>query len=98
MGKVNQLDEVVFESLYLDFKRVFVKGLSLRVGRQNLMRGEGFLLFEGNSGDGSRTTYFNAIDLAYTHQVQRFASAPLLAPRGQGHRRAIRSYCHPHRH
>ena len=23
MGKVNQLDEVVFESLYLDFKRVF---------------------------------------------------------------------------
>jgi len=68
MGKVNQLDEVIFESLYVDFKRVFVKGLSLRVGRQNLMRGEGFLLFEGNSGDGSRTTYFNAIDLAYTHK------------------------------
>ena len=61
-----RLDEIVFENLYIDFKKLFVKGLSLRVGRQNLIRGEGFLLLEGNPYDGSRSIYFNAADLAYS--------------------------------
>ncbi|MFB3827986.1 MAG: alginate export family protein [Bryobacteraceae bacterium] len=61
-----RMDEVVFESAYVDFKKVFVKGLSLRVGRQNLIRGEGFLMLEGNPYDGSRSIYFNAADLAYS--------------------------------
>jgi len=55
--------EVVFDTLYLDYR--FSPSLSVRVGRQNLMRGEGFVLFDGSSGDGSRTTYFNAINAAY---------------------------------
>jgi hypothetical protein len=60
MGKVNQFDEVIFDQTYLDFHPAFMKGWSLRVGRQNIMRGEGFVLFDGTSGDGSRTQYFNA--------------------------------------
>ncbi|MCW5976987.1 MAG: alginate export family protein [Bryobacteraceae bacterium] len=60
------LDEVAFESAYVDFKKVFVKGLSLRVGRQNITKGEGFLLFEGNPWDGSRTIYHNAAVLGYS--------------------------------
>lgn len=61
-----RLDEIVFENLYIDFKKLFVKGLSLRVGRQNLIKGEGFLFLEGNPYDGSRSIYFNAADLAYS--------------------------------
>jgi len=61
-----RLDEVAFEHAYIDIKKLFVKGLSLRVGRQNIMKGEGFLLSEGNPWDGSRSTYFNAANLAYS--------------------------------
>ena len=56
-------DEVVFESLYLDVKTG--GGWSTRIGRQNLTRGDGFLLFDGTPLDGSRTAYFNAVDATY---------------------------------
>jgi hypothetical protein len=56
-------DEVVFESLYLDVKTG--GGWSTRIGRQNLMRGDGFLVFDGNPLDGSRTAYFNALDATH---------------------------------
>jgi len=58
------MDEVIFETLYLDHR--FSDGAALRVGRQNLTRGDGFVLFDGNPGDGSRTQYFNALDLSWT--------------------------------
>lgn len=51
-------DEVIFETAYVDWK--LDPNVSVRVGRQNIMRGEGFVLFDGTSGDGSRTAYFNA--------------------------------------
>jgi hypothetical protein len=56
-------DEVVLENLYLDWK--IDPSVSVRVGRQNLMKGEGFVLFDGTSGDGSRTAYFNAVDVTF---------------------------------
>ena len=56
-------DEVIFESAYVDWK--FDSALSMKVGRQNIMKGEGFVLFDGTSGDGSRTAYFNAVDVTY---------------------------------
>ena len=75
------MDEVVFESLYLDFKKTFIPGVSLRVGRQDLMRGEGFILFDGSSGDGSRTAYFNAVDLAYSRKQSKLELIGILDPR-----------------
>jgi len=59
------LDEIIVENFYVDFQKMFGSHFSLRVGRQNLMRGEGFVLFDGNALDGSRTAYFNAVNLAY---------------------------------
>jgi hypothetical protein len=53
------------ETFYVDFQKMFGSNFSLRVGRQNLMRGEGFVLFDGNALDGSRTAYFNAVNLSY---------------------------------
>jgi hypothetical protein len=58
------LDEIVIENLYLDYR--FTDGASIRVGRQNLARGDGFILADGGPGDGSRTAYFNALDLGWT--------------------------------
>jgi len=80
LGKDNQVDEVVFENLYLDFRRVFAKGLSLRVGRQNLVAGEGFLLRDGTPGDGSRSLYLNAATLAYEFRQSRLELIGILNP------------------
>jgi len=52
--------EFVFENLYLDVKDAFDLPLDLRLGRQNLIYGEGFIMAEGTPLDGSRTIYFNA--------------------------------------
>lgn len=66
-----RVDEIIMDNAYIDFKKVFVKGLSLRVGRQNIIKGEGFLLLEGNPYDGSRSVYFNAVDLAYSFKKSK---------------------------
>jgi hypothetical protein len=75
-----RFDEVAFENLYVDFKKFLVKGLSLRVGRQNLTKGEGFLVFEGNPWDGSRSIYFNAVNLAYTWKKSQLEVIGILNP------------------
>jgi hypothetical protein len=80
-SKVNQFDEVIFDAAYLDFKKLFVKGLALRVGRQDIMKGEGFLLLEGNPGDGSRSIYFNAANLSYTFRKSKVEFLGILNPK-----------------
>jgi hypothetical protein len=65
MGKDRYFDEIFFEHAFIDINRLFIDGLSLRVGRQNFIRGDGFLFSDGGAGDGSRTRYFNGFDLAY---------------------------------
>jgi hypothetical protein len=76
-----QFDEVVFDTFNLDIKKLFVNGLSLKVGRQNLNRGEGFLLFEGTPWDGSRTVYFNAAVLGYTRKKSKLELIGISDPR-----------------
>ena len=63
------MDETVVENLYLDHR--FPGGASIRVGRQNLTKGDGFLLMDGSPLDGSRVAYFNAVDLAWTAGTSR---------------------------
>lgn len=55
------LDEIVVEHVYVDWK--IDKRHSLRAGRQNMMRGDGFVFNDGTPLDGSRTGYFNALQL-----------------------------------
>lgn len=59
------IDELVFDNFFVDIKNVFKTPLNLRIGRQDLEYGEGFLIMEGTPLDGSRTYYFNAIKLNY---------------------------------
>jgi hypothetical protein len=56
---------MVVDNLYIDFKKLFVNGLSLRVGRQDIVRGEGLIFGDGTALDGSRSGYLNAFDLGY---------------------------------
>ena len=55
------INEVVFDNLYVDANHVFNAPVSLRLGRQDLTDyGEGFLIADGTPNDGSRSYYFNA--------------------------------------
>jgi methyl-accepting chemotaxis protein len=65
-GSVKHFDEVFFDQAYVNFRKVFVKGLSLKLGRQEIFKGEGFILFDGTPGDGPRSGYFNGADLNYS--------------------------------
>ncbi|MFH1145220.1 MAG: alginate export family protein [Candidatus Eisenbacteria bacterium] len=56
--------EIIVDNLYLDLPNIPGLPLSARIGRQDLVRGEGFLLFEGGPRDGSRSIYHNAILLS----------------------------------
>ena len=76
----SRFDEIVFDRLYFDFKKVFVKGLALRIGRQNIQEGEGFMIFEGTPGDGSKTIYFNAVNLNYTRNKSKLELLAIFDP------------------
>ncbi len=58
-------DEVVIDNLYVDINKPFDLPVSLRIGRQDFLGpefyGEGFLIYDGTPGDGTRTFYFNAV-------------------------------------
>lgn len=75
------LDEIIFDNLYLEFRKTVIPGLSLKLGRQDLMKGEGFLIADASSGDGPRTTYFNAADLVFTRKASSFELIGVLDPR-----------------
>ncbi len=76
-----QFDEIVFETFNLDIKKLFVKGLSLKVGRQNINKGEGFLFLEGTPWDGSRTIYFNSAVLGYAFKKSKLELIGISDPR-----------------
>ncbi|MFZ2055631.1 MAG: alginate export family protein [Candidatus Aminicenantales bacterium] len=66
LGKNFDLNEVFFDYLYIHWKNPGGLPFSLKLGRQDLMIGEGFLIFDGGPLDGSRSAYFNAARLDYT--------------------------------
>jgi hypothetical protein len=53
--------EVFFDYLNLRSERTFGLPLTLTVGRQDLMLGEGLVIRDGGPLDGSRSAYFNAL-------------------------------------
>jgi hypothetical protein len=57
------LDEIVFESLWLDVTPS--SRLTMRVGRQNILKGDGLIFNDGTPGDGPRTLYVNGLDATW---------------------------------
>ena len=54
-------DELLVDNLYVSAYNIFGLPLDMRVGRQDILLGDGFLVLEGTPGDGSRSIFFNAI-------------------------------------
>jgi hypothetical protein len=78
---VNHFDEIVFDRLYFDVRKVFIKGLALRLGRQNIQEGEGFLILEGTPGDGSKDIYLNAVNLNYSWKKSKLELIGIFDPK-----------------
>lgn len=79
-GSPREVGEIIFERAYLDFKRLPIKGLSLRIGRQDLTRGDGFIFSDSTPYDGSRSFYANAIVLAWTRSRHTLEAIALSDP------------------
>lgn len=62
------INELYFDNLYVDVKKVLNLPVDIRLGRQDLMGqyGESFLIGDGTPGDGSRSFYFNAAKASWT--------------------------------
>jgi len=58
-----EINELIVENFYLSIDRIAGSPFSVILGRQNIMRGEGFVYMDGGPLDGSRTAYFNGIRL-----------------------------------
>lgn len=72
-----EIDELIFENLYLSADRIGGSPVSIIAGRQNIMYGEGFLFMDGGPIDGSRTAYFNALRVKVTGE-KRWVEAHLI--------------------
>jgi len=59
------IDEIIFDQLYIKLNKLFGLPLTLTAGRQNIIMGEGFLLLDYSPLDGSRSIYFNAFRSDY---------------------------------
>jgi hypothetical protein len=80
IGMPKRLDEVFFDQANINFKKLFVNGLSLKIGRQDIAKGEGFVLLDGTPGDGPRTSYVNAANLSYTAGMSRVELIGIIDP------------------
>ncbi len=60
-SSIGDSSSVVIDNFYLKMDEFMESPVSLTVGRQNLIYGEGFLILEGTPGDGSKTIYFDAL-------------------------------------
>lgn len=89
-------DEVFFESLYVDVRDAAGIPLDLRIGRQELRYGDGFLIADGTPVSADRTKYFNAaratwkitennsLDLVYIYNTMTDQLLPVLHPAKSG--------------
>lgn len=55
------IHELIFENLYVELTDIAGSPVSVTLGRQDIMLGEGFLYMDGGPLDGSRTAYMNAV-------------------------------------
>ena len=56
-------DEVFFDLLYVKCDSLGGHPVTITLGRQNINLGEGFLVMDGGPLDGSRSAYFNAVNV-----------------------------------
>lgn len=57
----------MFDNAWVMTKDLFGSGVDLKVGRQDLIYGDGFVLLDGTPWDGSQTISFDAVKLTINH-------------------------------
>ncbi|HQP96825.1 MAG TPA: alginate export family protein [bacterium] len=57
--------DVAFDNAFVDWNNVFDTGINTRIGRQDLVYGEGFVILDGSPYDGSQTLSFDAMKFSY---------------------------------
>ena len=55
------IHEIFVDNLYFKIHDIFSLPVTLTLGRQNIFLGEGFVMMDGGTYDGSRSIYFDAI-------------------------------------
>ncbi len=61
-------DEVIFDKLNLNFQNVMDSNWSIKIGRQDIMFGNGMVWLEGTPFDQGRTIYFDGIRATYANE------------------------------
>ncbi len=61
----NNSNKIFVDNAYIDVNRFFGMPVNLRLGRQNLMYGTGFVLFDGQSQYASTSVYFDGVKLTW---------------------------------
>ncbi len=59
--------DVMFDNAWGQYSDIMGTGLTLRLGRQDLIYGDGFVLLDGTPQDGSMTIAFDAAKLTWAH-------------------------------
>ncbi|HNT33573.1 MAG TPA: hypothetical protein PKH07_01080 [bacterium] len=86
-GETNTTKQIEIDNAYIELKYIANTCVSLKLGRQDLIYGEGFLILDGTPWDGSRTIGFDAIKatLDFDHTiVDVFMAKVFENDRGQG--------------
>ncbi|MCF7957517.1 MAG: alginate export family protein [Phycisphaerae bacterium] len=65
-------DEALFDKMNINFKNAFNMPLEIKVGRQDIILGNGWLVLDGTPLDGSRTIFFDAARFTYTMDDNTF--------------------------
>ncbi len=61
----NKSNKIFMDNVYININKIFELPINLRFGRQNLVYGSGFVLFDGQSQFASTSAYFDGIKLTY---------------------------------
>lgn len=64
-AKENFSDKVFVENAYIDVNSIFNLPVDFRFGRQNLMYGSGFVVFDGQSQFASTSVYFDGVKMTW---------------------------------
>ena len=78
-------NEVFVDQLNVKWKNPGRLPLTVTLGRQELMLGEGFLIFDGGPLDGSRSAYFNGLRLDYAFKNKNYPDVLFRAPAQHRH-------------
>ncbi|MEW6234352.1 MAG: alginate export family protein [Candidatus Omnitrophota bacterium] len=61
--------DAMFDNAWGEWKDIYGSGVNLRIGRQDLIYGEGFVVLDGTPQDGSQTISFDAAKLTVNHDL-----------------------------